>query len=86
MIKLLVVDDEIASRDNLICNIMKMEFDIIFIEQADDGVKALVLAARYSPDIVLTDVRLPHMDGMDIHILSLGTQAYLSGSREFCPA
>ena len=66
MVKLLVVDDEITSRDSLIRNIMKMNFDISFIEQADDGVRALEIAARYGPDIVLTDVRMPRMDGIEM--------------------
>jgi len=66
LVKLLVVDDEITSRDSLIRNIMKMDFDISFIEQADDGVRALETAAWYFPDIVLTDVRMPRMDGIEM--------------------
>ncbi len=66
MVKLLVVDDEITSRDSLIRNIMKMDFDISFIEQADDGIRALEIAAWYCPDIVLTDVRMPRMDGIEM--------------------
>ena len=66
MVKLLVVDDEITSRDSLIRNIMKMDFDISFIEQADDGIRALEIAEWYRPDIVLTDVRMPRMDGIEM--------------------
>lgn len=66
MIKLLVVDDEIPSRDSLIRNIMKMDFDISFIEHADDGVRALEISEWYFPDIVLTDVRMPRMDGIEM--------------------
>lgn len=66
MIKLLVVDDEIPSRDSLIRNIMKMDYDISFIEQADDGVRALEIAAWFNPDVILTDVRMPRMDGIEL--------------------
>lgn len=66
MVKLLVVDDEITSRDSLIRNIKKMDFDISFIEQADDGIRALEIASWYYPDIVLTDVRMPRMDGIQM--------------------
>jgi len=65
-VKLLVVDDETASRDSLVRNIKKMDFYISFIEQADDGLRALDIAAWFCPDIVLTDVRMPRMDGIEM--------------------
>ncbi len=66
MVKLLVVDDEITSRESLIRNITKMDLNISFIEQSDDGINALETAAWYQPDIVLTDVRMPRMDGIEM--------------------
>jgi two-component system response regulator YesN len=66
LLKLLVVDDEVISREGIIRNINKRNLDISMIEQADDGVHALILASTYHPDIVLTDVRMPRMDGIEL--------------------
>jgi two-component system response regulator YesN len=65
-VKLLVVDDEIISREGIIRNINKRNLDFSSIKQADDGMHALMLAASYHPDIVLSDVRMPRMDGIDM--------------------
>jgi two-component system response regulator YesN len=65
-VKLLVVDDEIISREGIIRNINKRNLDISFIKQADDGMHALLLASTYHPDIVLSDVRMPRMDGIEM--------------------
>ena len=62
----MVVDDEIISREGIIRNINKRNLDISVIKQADDGVHALLLAQNYHPDIVLSDVRMPRMDGIEM--------------------
>ena len=64
--KLLVVDDEIISREGIIRNISKKNLNIASIKQADDGMHALLLASAYHPDIVLSDVRMPRMDGIEM--------------------
>lgn len=66
MYHLLVVDDEITSRNGLIRNIKNMNLRFAKTETADDGVHALELALRFRPDIVLTDVRMPRMDGIEM--------------------
>ncbi|HET7683949.1 MAG TPA: response regulator transcription factor, partial [Marmoricola sp.] len=35
------------------------------VAEAGDGVEAVSLAAAYRPDVVLMDVRMPRMDGID---------------------
>lgn len=64
--KLLVVDDEIISREGIIRNISKRNLDISVVKQADDGMHALSLASTFHPDIVLSDVRMPRMDGIEM--------------------
>lgn len=66
MYHLLVVDDEITSRNGLIRNITAMNLGFNRTETADDGVHALELARHFRPDIVLTDVRMPRMDGIEM--------------------
>lgn len=68
MFKLLIVDDEDITREGIVERICWNEFGIDQIEQADDGVNALRKAAEFVPDIILTDVRMPRMDGIDLSI------------------
>lgn len=64
LLKLLIVDDERTTRNTLANHIPWRALGIGDIEQADDGVRALEIARRYAPDIVLTDIRMPRMDGL----------------------
>ena len=66
MYKLLVVDDEPTVRYGL-RNYMNWEkYGIKFSAEADDGDTALEAVEQFMPDIVLTDVRMPNMDGITL--------------------
>ncbi len=58
--KILIVDDEAENRTGL-QDLLEDEFDI---QQARDGVEALALAAQNKPDLVLLDIIMPRMDGL----------------------
>lgn len=63
MYKIIVVDDEIATIDH-ICNIISMkcpEFQVTGV--AENGREALSLMEKETPDILITDMRMPIMDG-----------------------
>ncbi|RKH46854.1 sigma-54-dependent transcriptional regulator [Corallococcus sicarius] len=61
--RILVVDDEVNAR-RAIATILKEEgFEV---REAADGVEALGLLADFSPAAVLTDVRMPRMDGLTL--------------------
>ncbi len=62
--KILIADDEILTRQGLQMNIDWESLQINEILEADDGQRALELAIRHKPDIVLTDIRMPRMDGV----------------------
>lgn len=64
MLKLLIVDDEIITRKGIIQQINFNEYDIDKIEEAEDGLKALDIAKIFQPDIVISDIKMPRMDGM----------------------
>ena len=64
--KVLIVDDEIFTREGIISMIPWSNFGISQIEQAFDGVNALQIAENFKPDILLTDVRMPRMDGIEL--------------------
>lgn len=64
--KLLIVDDEDLTRDGLIHSIDWNNLGIDSIYEADDGLHGLELVKKYSPEIVLSDVRMPRMDGVEM--------------------
>jgi len=63
--KLLIVDDERNTREGLIECIKWQELEIGKIEQAEDGLLALEKASVFKPDIILCDIRMPKMNGLD---------------------
>jgi pilus assembly protein CpaE len=65
LIRLLIVDDIASTRDNL-RKLLGFEEDIEVIGTAGDGKQGLEEAHRLLPDIVLTDVNMPIMDGIQL--------------------
>ena len=63
MIRLVVADDQELVRDGF-CSILGREPDLQVAGQAADGVEAIAATARTRPDVVLLDVRMPVMDGL----------------------
>src|SRR5690606_24888005 len=61
--KILVVDDEANARTAL-AEILKDEG--YSVETAADGFKALPKLRDFSPDVVLTDLKMPGMDGLEL--------------------
>lgn len=64
--KLLIVDDEELTREGLISSINWDRFGITEIYQADDGIHGLSLAKKHCPEIILCDVRMPRMTGIEM--------------------
>ena len=64
MIQVLVADDQALIRSGFKM-ILESEDDIEVIAEAADGVEAERLAAEHKPDVVLMDVRMPNMDGVE---------------------
>ncbi len=66
MYSLLVVDDEYQTRRGL-CELFDWEsMNITVAADASDGDEALALVENLKPDILLTDVRMHHMDGLEL--------------------
>ena len=61
--RLLVVDDEASARSALSRLLERLGYDVLL---AEDGRAALDLAARQPPDLVLTDLRMPVLDGFEL--------------------
>ncbi len=64
-IRLLLVDDHSIVREGL-CSIMQSEPDFEVVGQADCGDNALRLVTRLEPDVVLLDLNMPGMPGIDV--------------------
>lgn len=65
MYRLLVVDDEKIERGGIRFLVRKMEFPLEVLEAAN-GRQALELLERERADILLTDIKMPFMDGMEL--------------------
>lgn len=61
--RILVVDDEQAVLDLLVYNLSKAHYDVL---TADNGRQALELARNGEPDLILLDLMLPEIDGLDV--------------------
>ena len=61
--KLLVVDDDTIVRQSTMAYLEDSGFDVI---GASDGRSGLELFRQYLPDLVLTDLRMPAMDGLQV--------------------
>jgi len=61
--KILLVDDEVGLRKVLGLSLEDRGFQV---ETASSGHEALDIVSRWRPDIVLTDIKMPGMDGLDL--------------------
>jgi two-component system nitrate/nitrite response regulator NarL len=63
-IRVLLVDDHSLFREGL-CSLLSAQPDIEVVGQAGDGLEALVMARELRPDLILMDVTMPGMDGLE---------------------
>ena len=61
--KILVVDDELEVRNLLTDHLTREGYDVI---QASNGEEALVLAEKKDPQVILLDVKMPGIDGVEV--------------------
>lgn len=62
--KVVICDDQAIVRDGLEL-LLKLEKDIQVVGLAGDGVEALELVEKHSPDLVLMDLKMPGMNGVE---------------------
>lgn len=63
MIKVLLVDDQGLIRQGLRV-LLELEPDLEIVGEAENGEQAINLVAKFQPDVVLLDIRMPIMDGV----------------------
>jgi len=64
VIRVLLADDQALVRAGFAA-LLGAEEDIDVVAEADDGAEALRLARRLTPDVVLMDIRMPGVDGIE---------------------
>ena len=64
--KVILVDDEVEVIDAMQALIHWDELGFEVAGSATNGVKALELVEKLQPDVVLTDIRMPYMDGLEL--------------------
>lgn len=64
--KLLIVDDEKLTRDGITGSIDWKSIGIDAVAEADDGMHGYETALAFQPDIILSDVRMPRMSGIEM--------------------
>ncbi len=69
MVKLFLVEDEIVMRDGIKQQINWEKEDIEFVGEASDGELAWPMILETKPDILLTDIKMPFMDGLELSAL-----------------
>ncbi len=65
MVKIVVADDHALAR-GYIKDLLSDEPGVEVIGEASDGVEAVELTAKLMPDILVTDLKMPRLDGIEL--------------------
>jgi DNA-binding NarL/FixJ family response regulator len=68
-LRVLIADDQLLVRAG-ICELLKVVPDLAVIGQASDGNEALRLIETHRPDLVLMDLAMPGMNGLEATVLA----------------
>ncbi|MCG8316482.1 MAG: response regulator transcription factor [Pseudomonadales bacterium] len=63
--KLILVDDQNLVKMG-ICSLLELSGEIDVVAQLEDGVGVLEAIDKFKPDLMLLDIRMPKMDGIDV--------------------
>ena len=66
MIKIFLVEDEVVIRNGIKNSINWAEEGYEFVGEASDGELAYPLILKEKPDILITDIKMPFMDGLEL--------------------
>lgn len=66
MLKILVVEDEMFIRRGIVLAVDWAALDCVVVAEASNGVEALAAVERYNPSLIITDIKMPQMDGLEL--------------------
>ncbi len=71
MIKIFLVEDEVVIREAIHQMISWNDYGFEFVGEAGDGELALPIIRNVKPDVIITDIKMPFMDGLSLSRLVL---------------
>ena len=77
MAKILIIEDEKAIR-NVLSNIIQEEDSSYKVEVAENGLEGLEKISNHTYDLVLCDIKMPKMDGMELLTKAMEIQPELT--------
>lgn len=66
MYKLIIVEDEEIIRKGLVHTIDWLSLDFTVVAEGKDGEEGIYLIEKYKPDLVITDIRMPKINGLEM--------------------
>lgn len=73
--KIVIVEDEIRIREGLMKLLERIDQNYQVVGEAENGKAGLELILDSKPDLVITDVQMPIMDGLEMLLLPAGKAA-----------
>ena len=79
MLKVLVVEDEELIRKGIVLAVDWAALGCVVVGEAANGEEALSAAERLSPSLIITDLKMPRMDGIEMlrRLRERGSRAYV---------
>jgi DNA-binding NarL/FixJ family response regulator len=63
-VRVLIADDQTLVRAGF-CRLLEAETGIEVVAEAGDGIEAVEMGRRLAPDVILMDIRMPRLDGLE---------------------
>ena len=79
MLKVLIVEDEELIRKGIVLTVDWAALDCLVVGEAANGAEGLEQAARCNPDLIITDLKMPQMDGIEMleKLRGMGKNTYV---------
>ena len=79
MLKVLIVEDEELIRKGIVLTVDWAALDCLVVGEAANGEEGLEQAARCNPDLIITDLKMPQMDGIEMleKLRGMGKNTYV---------
>ena len=66
MLKIVVIDDESVVRKGIVLGVDWTSMDCVVVGEASNGEEGLLAVEQYNPNLIITDIRMPKMDGIEM--------------------